>query len=39
MSYTVVIPTIGRPSLDLLLAQLVSGAASDHSSTTHQRSS
>ena len=31
MSYTVVIPTIGRPSLGVLLAQLVSGDASDDS--------
>jgi HAD superfamily hydrolase (TIGR01662 family) len=29
MSYAVVIPTIGRPSLEVLLAQLVSGVASD----------
>jgi HAD superfamily hydrolase (TIGR01662 family) len=31
MNVTVVIPTIGRPSLGVLLAQLVSGDASDHS--------
>ena len=31
MSVTVVIPTIGRPSLDMLLAQLVSGAVSPDS--------
>ena len=36
MSYTVVIPTIGRPSLGVLLAQLVSGDAS-HDSHRHSQ--